>query len=1282
MGDATNLQTNFLGGEIAPSSQGRADNPKYKIGMNKSFNGLPIEAGSWQRRPGTRVAAMTRAGALARIIDFDFSENAPYTAEFTDGHLRFFSNYSLVHTFDAVNVVSISTANPAVVTTAPSSGFSNGDSVEFNLTGVALTPEQGALLQGRQFLVGGTSGSTFNLSDPITGAGIDGSVIAFVAGTPCMVQRVLDIPTPYSMAMLPDIRGIQASNDGVNTMVLLNGKVAPQALTASEPPNPTFALNAANFLDGPYADPISDGTTITPSAVSGTVTLTASTSKFLTSDIGRHIRLLSQPADWAVATAYATGALVTYQNAYYVALQATTGNIPGADAVNWGVAANASAWVWGIITAYTSATVVTAALQVVNTSTLQLPGVLVNTNAIKVWRFGLFNSVTGYAACGTYHEGRLWLSGVLGNRIDAGVPNDLFNFSPTAVDGTVSDANAIAYVFNAKDINSIFWMTPVQTGILCGTQAGEWLVRASANDDILTPTNIQAKRVTKYGCANVEPCEAPFATLFVSRNNKKMFEYLADIFSGKYSGINVSLNGAHLLTSGVAEIRYQKELSPVVWVRMNDGTIAGMTYRRESPMLSEGPAFAGWHSHALGTGRSVVSIAVGPSMGGNLDSVSMVTFDPSDGLYRIELLADLFAADDGENTDAWFVDGGTVPAGAFLTPTQLTLYGLTNYEGKNISAYVAGIDGGDYTVTNGQAVIPLPAGYNGSKLLTYNAIAAADGASDFAPINMPVAYNIPNFPTNTQSIQSYIGPTTPVTGIYSGYLLVDVKNNRLFAFSSGNASTNGIRVFDITTGVQINVATHDQIFGPNASKFIVDPMCLGHDGYIYMTMGVSNCTGFVKIDPNTLRIVGSIGSLSAATTWPTIPPFQPFPNTPYPGSICAASINGAYFAVSAANLLSFHSISVLEMTPNGIQNAYYFYKLDEDFGKVCEGGVGTGVVYTLAKSTSVATTIPLGLYVTRIAGHAGAFGNPGFSQYLNSHISTTKIGTISPAQIDATWTNISAVSIPVHDNTDNNLIFSVATTDAVTNKAYLVKVGTVTGAVLWKIPVSSLISITNSYVDYGSLDFLVPLAGTMTYYHVNTLAGTATTTTVIGFNTVGTSVYNATLGTVFSFLAFSQTTGSPTLLNSTPAVFTNWARIFMGTAATAATGRRSFSVPAAVGTTFTSIGQRLRPLAPEETGARNGPSLGKTRRNHRVSFLLQNTTGLKFGTNFLTGKLHPMNFKTNGGTTYLGNQLFSGVFSDTIEDDYSYDGMICWQSSRPYPANVLAVEGFLQTQDK
>src|ERR1039458_3078777 len=89
MGYASNLQTNFLGGEWSPFFQGRADHKNYKTAMNVCRNSYPVEEGAWVRRPGFRLLTGTSAGAPGRAYPIEFTENEPIDVIFTDGFLNF-----------------------------------------------------------------------------------------------------------------------------------------------------------------------------------------------------------------------------------------------------------------------------------------------------------------------------------------------------------------------------------------------------------------------------------------------------------------------------------------------------------------------------------------------------------------------------------------------------------------------------------------------------------------------------------------------------------------------------------------------------------------------------------------------------------------------------------------------------------------------------------------------------------------------------------------------------------------------------------------------------------------------------------------------------------------------------------------------------------------------------------------------------------------------------------------------------------------------------------------
>ena len=334
---------------------------------------------------------------------------------------------------------------------------------------------------------------------------------------------------------------------------------------------------------------------------------------------------------------------------------------------------------------------------------------LLYTNPIITWQLGAYSNTTGWPTCGTYEDGRIWLSGAIPNRVDASYANGLsgnqINFAPTDQYGTVSAANAINRTFTAPDANPIFWMDPDQQGIIAGTQAGEWLISAPTAGG-LSPLNISDRRVTTIRCANIEPRRTEHTHVLVQTHQRKTVEYFPDVFSGKFTAPDLAEKWKHLTVSGIEELAYQQELVPTVWHRMGDGSLVGLIYRRDTLMTSQGPTINGATHHKLGSSRLVKSITVGPSELGTLDALSMVTQDPATLLYHVEMLTDLF--EDGDTiTQAWHLDSAIAPSSYVLGANSIVLNGLISLNGYTCTAWINGVDAGDWPVANGSMTVPL-----------------------------------------------------------------------------------------------------------------------------------------------------------------------------------------------------------------------------------------------------------------------------------------------------------------------------------------------------------------------------------------------------------------------------------------------------------------------------------------------------------------------------------------------------------------------------------------------
>jgi hypothetical protein len=342
---------------------------------------------------------------------------------------------------------------------------------------------------------------------------------------------------------------------------------------------------------------------------------------------------------------------------------------------------------------------------------------LLYTSPISIWRLGVYSDTTGWPTCGLYNDGRLYLGGAVGNRFDACVSNGIVggtvNFAPTDQYGAVAPSSAISYTFNSDGVNKILWMDGDLQGIKMGTQAGEWLVVAPTAGSI-APNNISARNVTKHGSANIQPCRTEHTTVFAQRFAQKLLEFFPDVMSGKFSAPNLADKAQHLTRAGVAELAYTSAVTPIIWGRDTSDALFGITYKRDSLASAQPPTFYAWHHHALGSGRVVESMCAGLSVGGNLDSLTMVTNDPVTGLRHVEVLTDV-PDETAPLASAWFLDNAVVPSSNVVTVAGVTLNGLWHLNGKTVQVFAGGLDCGDpgegnppvdFLVTNGSVFVP------------------------------------------------------------------------------------------------------------------------------------------------------------------------------------------------------------------------------------------------------------------------------------------------------------------------------------------------------------------------------------------------------------------------------------------------------------------------------------------------------------------------------------------------------------------------------------------------
>jgi hypothetical protein len=1283
------VQSDFRAGKWSPNAQGKMHDQRYKAAMAVCNNGMPLYNGPWTRRPGFLWGGNTRQGRPARIIDCYLQASEPFQLELTDGVLRAHVGNGFVFAPDAnVTVESISTAKPAVVAvngTIPA-GWNNYDTITLEMVGPSTSP----ILAGRQYQIQSISGNTFAIYDSITGLPIDGSIQAYTAPTFGVdrIYKILELPTPWAETVIQQVRMVQTDT----VALMMQSSFQPQSLIV--PPYGNFAIAPQAFLDGPYFNINTTSTTATPNALSGSVIFTFNSTVginnnygFQNTDVGRAFRFQSGPPAWAGGTEYANGAVVTGSdnNVYQSVVGNNTGNDPTTDdGTHWVLTGTTIIWVWGYITAVNSDVSITVAIQpaaIPNRSGAQIPGdVLISASASTSWQLGLYSSTNGWPSVGTYYEGRLLLAGqVITNRFDGSCADAPFNFAPSAPDGTVGDGNALAEYSNAPKINQILWMKPTSQGVLCGSSNGEWNITASSFGDPLTPTSVQFHRVSTYGCANIEPEQTELTTTFVQREQQRVLNY-ANYPYGEAAGWfadNLSENADDLCAPGVAEIRFQQEPSHFLWARCKDGSLISTTFEHAAYGKE---SYNGWHNHNIGGGRTVTSISCGPSSDGLSTTLYVVAFNLTSGFYEYLELGHIFDA----SQPTWaqnFTDGVASPELAQDIGTGIEIFGLYEIIGQTVTLNMGGLDLGDFVVQgpDGHITVPFTSTFTRAYYQSFGNLTEGNVLS--LSIYPPDA-NV----YNQSGVGAYVGPTTNFSGNGADLGIVLPDQEYFIALT-----TNGLRLFNLRTLAEISDASMNQMFYGDADWFTGSNVFCYHPNTncIYGSVGTggnpSNSMPIAGVDMKTLKTVGSFGTVTTQ-----LPRTDGLGFTQVTNSIIPLAVGPANYivAVCLTNSGSSNTLALLEVdnfsygAQATVSDAELWLVDTKNIGQNLFYGVGT------AKYGSPATT-PFHVYKFAI----GQQWEPttGVPAVVPAIVSTT-IATITPANVDATWTNFSAVTGPAFDPTDGNLLVFVSTTDSVTTKNYWLKINATTGAIVLQLGTSitcpfTAFNMANLRLDGGQLLY----ATNNTIWTLSTPGQSLASASFPGITDVFTNqMYWPTRQAIIASVETAYNPGAVVPLGAysiaNPGGFTGWGLLTALAPAVSADWPPpdQFNAPLSIGVNYTSTGQLLRPDFGQDAGAAAGPAFGKKRRQHWFACAVVNAQNFNISTDITFSATNTDTVQVMDEEENLIEQptLYTGTLSTTMPDGYSWDSQIAWQITRPLPLTITAMSGFIDTMDK
>lgn len=546
--------------------------------------------------------------------------------------------------------------------------------------------------------------------------------------------------SPYEISSLycpyqeSEIYGVQFVQ--INDIVyLVHSNYAPRKLSRLADTN--WTLEEVVYEHPPMLEENITETKITPSAKTGTITLTASSAIFESSHVGSTWKISHFRTDESVRkniTADGTSASLRISGGYRfrttgtwtanIALQRSYDHVTPVwetvrefyangdsnydiegfepeDAIyqisqtNVSNPSNSPKAILELVDIYGSAYAkITGFTDPQNvTATVVTPKGLYGTSATKYWSEGAWSTKRGFPGAIAVFEQRICYAGtshqpqtIRGSAVD-----DYENFK-----GGTDDTDAFSYTLAAQERNTILWLV-AQRVLLVGTTAGEWSIGGS-NDTSLTPSNVTVRRQSNYGSSPLQARLINDVVLYTQRLGNKVREMTFSYEKEGYLSPDLTLLAEHITEGGIIDTAFQRVPQSIYWGVTANGVLIGMTYERDQEVV-------GWHRHL--TQGSVESVAV-VSTGAGHDQiwVTVKRQRKVDNVLTDFRYVEVFDTAEWTNkADCFYVDSGKTYSGASTS----TITGLSHLEGLTVSILADGSVQPNKTVTGGAITLDIAA---------------------------------------------------------------------------------------------------------------------------------------------------------------------------------------------------------------------------------------------------------------------------------------------------------------------------------------------------------------------------------------------------------------------------------------------------------------------------------------------------------------------------------------------------------------------------------------------
>jgi len=650
----------FNRGVVSPLALGRVDLERTRMSAETQTNWMPRALGSMSLRPGLGFVGATHNNAKAQYIPFVFSVDDTALVEVTANQLRVLVGDQPVSRVAVSTAVSNGTFNSdltgwsdadeaGATSDWASGGFMSLVGTRFNAAirrqtlsvsggdqgkehALRITVQRGPVL----FRLGSTSGGDEYIGETTLGSGTHslaftpttGSVFVQLANRNKRASLVdivaiegagiLTLPAPWNEAALPLLRFDQ-SNDVI--FVACEGH---QQRRIERRATRSWSIVKYEPLDGPFRVENVSSIRLTPSALSGDITLSASSPLFRAGHVGTLFRLRSigQRVEtvitgvnqfsneirvtgtggsrrfyWDVTGTW-TGTIWIQRSigepGVWVDWYDMTGNEGGSDdddldnqIIYYRIGTKATPGFTGSATVslrFGGGSIVgTMRINSVASQTSATAGViqeLGGTDGSEIWSEGSWSDYRGWPSAVAFYEGRLGWFGKSG--VWQSISDTVDAFNPD----TIGDSGPINRTIRYGSADAVAWAQAAQR-LLVGTAAAELSIRSTSFDEPLTPTNYNVKPASTQGALRTVPAVLmDGSVVFVQAGGTRVYELRLAGNGLDYTPIDLTTLAPEIGEPGIVSLAVQRQPDTRIHCVRADGKVAIAVIDRNENVLA------------------------------------------------------------------------------------------------------------------------------------------------------------------------------------------------------------------------------------------------------------------------------------------------------------------------------------------------------------------------------------------------------------------------------------------------------------------------------------------------------------------------------------------------------------------------------------------------------------------------------------------------------------------------------------------------------------------------